>query len=175
MNKVFFISDCHFNHANILKFEPITRPFKTLEEMHETLIDRWNQTVNSGDTVYCLGDFAFGSQGVEVAKRLKGDKRLILGNHDTAPTSNYLKYFTKLYGVHSYKGYILTHVPVANQKHRFKGNIHGHLHSKVMDDPWYYNVSTEQLNHYPIEFSVLDAWHERYNKLGVFADGEEKS
>lgn len=170
MNKIFFIGDSHFGHSNILKFESFYRPFNDLEEMHETLIERWNSVVKKGDTVYHLGDFAFGNQNLRIAERLNGDKRLILGNHDTAPSLAYCKHFTKLYGVHSVHGYILTHVPVANQKHRFKGNIHGHLHSKLMDDPWYFNVSTEQLNHCPIEFDKLNSLHERANKLGVFSD-----
>lgn len=169
MNKVFFISDTHFGHSNIIKFEPVARPFETIEEHDEKLVDNWNSVVNKNDIVWHLGDFSMSQQAVNIAARLNGTKHLVMGNHDTAPTATYLKYFYKLHGVASYKGYILTHVPVHQQKHRYKGNIHGHLHSKRVRyevdpkligtemgyDPWYLNCSVEQINLTPILFEEL--------------------
>ena len=41
-------------------------------------------------------------------------------------------------------------------EYRYKGNIHGHMHSKAIDDPFYINVSIERLpNLQPIEFDLL--------------------
>ena len=51
-----YISDLHFGHANILKFD--NRPFRNTEEMETSLIENWNNTVLAGDTTYILGDFA---------------------------------------------------------------------------------------------------------------------
>lgn len=184
MIETFFISDTHFGHANILKFEPYARPFPDIRTHDIELVCRWNSVVRKKDIVYHLGDFAMGSQGIEIAAHLNGDKRLIMGNHDCAPTSTYMKYFTKIHGSISYKDFICTHIPVAsNQFHRFKGNIHGHLHSKVMKryslielpnsgelvdgeevDNRYFNVSVEHINLTPMRFSdILKQFEERQN------------
>jgi calcineurin-like phosphoesterase family protein len=40
-NKQFYISDWHYGHANVIAFD--NRPFKSLLEMDEALVDRWNE------------------------------------------------------------------------------------------------------------------------------------
>jgi calcineurin-like phosphoesterase family protein len=57
MEKVFFTSDTHFGHANIIKY--CGRPFASVEEMNRELIARWNAVVGPRDTVYHLGDRAW--------------------------------------------------------------------------------------------------------------------
>lgn len=52
-NKQFYISDWHYGHANVIAFD--NRPFKSLLEMDEALVDRWNAVVSPGDIVYVLG------------------------------------------------------------------------------------------------------------------------
>ena len=79
---LFFTSDTHFNHANIIRF--CSRPFETVEEMNEQLSLRWNEVVAPDDTVFHLGDFALGGSAVwtKVLDRLNGKIHLIMGNHD---------------------------------------------------------------------------------------------
>jgi calcineurin-like phosphoesterase family protein len=74
-----FTSDTHFGHARII--ELALRPFASVEEMDETMIERWNEIVAPGDTVHHLGDFAFADHNIYLP-RLKGHKHLIIGNHD---------------------------------------------------------------------------------------------
>ena len=78
---LFFISDLHFNHANIINLA--NRPFKDVLEMNKTLIENWNSIISKNDTVFILGDFCFGQASVwqKVITQLAGDKVLILGNH----------------------------------------------------------------------------------------------
>lgn len=79
---VFFTSDTHFGHANIIKY--CNRPFASKEEMDAVLLENWNSTVKPGDRIYHLGDFAFlkSDAARDLLKKLNGEKILIKGNHD---------------------------------------------------------------------------------------------
>ena len=80
---VFFTSDTHFGHKNILKY--CNRPFNSIEEMNEKIIENWNNKVGKNDKVFFLGDFMM-SQNPDKAKelinKLNGKKYLVFGNHD---------------------------------------------------------------------------------------------
>lgn len=81
--KIFFTSDLHFGHENVIRFDD--RPFNTVEEMDEEMIKRWNAKVGKGDIVYVLGDFiwkAATNEAVSIIRRLNGQIILIKGNHD---------------------------------------------------------------------------------------------
>lgn len=88
---IWFTSDTHFNHANIIKYS--NRPFKSVEEMNQTIIDNWVSVVKPEDTVYFLGDFAMGQNRLHesIFKQLTGDIVLIKGNHDSKSVASYLK------------------------------------------------------------------------------------
>ena len=76
-----YISDLHFGHKNVLKFD--RRPFSSVEEMNQTILDNWNNTIKSDDDVYLLGDIFWKNDlADEILPKLKGQKHLILGNHD---------------------------------------------------------------------------------------------
>lgn len=168
MPETWFISDTHFGHKNILEYEKDARPFANIEEMNEAIIDRWNSTISHKDLVYHLGDFCFGKYNLILAERLKGRKKLIMGNHDMYSSNDYLLYFEKLYGCYQWEGCILSHIPVhpSQLTERWKLNIHGHLHSKKIwdylglpmqwvEDSYYFNVSCEQNNLTPINADII--------------------
>lgn len=79
---IFFTSDLHFYHENIIRF--CNRPFSSVNEMNEKLIDNWNKTVTDDSIIFVLGDVCFGSSSNwnSCLSALKGKKILILGNHD---------------------------------------------------------------------------------------------
>lgn len=160
MSEVFFIGDTHFGHRGILKYEQEKRPFSCLEEMREYMIQEWNKVVSSEDKVYHLGDFCFGKENIHIAGRLNGKKYLILGNHDTYDTNDYLQYFRKVFGAFQFESCILTHIPVCSHQleKRFWANIHGHYHSKEFPHTsgQYLNVSCENLpNLAPITYGEV--------------------
>ena len=182
MPETWFTSDTHYGHKNILLFEKEARPFDTIEEMNEALISNYNSVVGDQDIVYHLGDFAFGQRHIDIAGRLKGQKRLVLGNHDTYPCESYLRYFTKLYGVKYWEKCILSHMPIHMynsaehlRSYKIRGanflNVHGHLHSKKImyhidrdgetypdwkeEDLNYFNVSVEQHGLTPVNADII--------------------
>lgn len=172
----FFVADCHFFHAKIIGFG---RPFATLEEHNETIVKNWNSVVNDNDVVWVLGDLVFaGKENLVIFERLKGKKRLVLGNHDTGSKDKYMKYFEKVEGAVEFgSDWILTHIPVHPQclEGRWRVNVHGHTHSvfiknthgnKVLKtpDPRYVCVSLEQTNYFPWTYEqVLNKVRENRN------------
>ena len=79
---IFFTSDTHFGHSKIIDY--CKRPFSSIEEHDKTLIQNWNNTVGQDDTVFHLGDFAYGNSQfiANIIKQLNGNIILIKGNHD---------------------------------------------------------------------------------------------
>jgi calcineurin-like phosphoesterase family protein len=92
----FYIADTHFGHEAILGL--CNRPFNSIREMDDYLVDAWNSVVRSTDFVYHLGDFSFGSyaHARQIFHRLNGNKFLILGNHDVDRDGNTLKHLRDL-------------------------------------------------------------------------------
>ena len=79
---IYYTADTHFGHKSII--DMCKRPFKTIHQMDRALIERWNERVGHEDTVYHLGDVAFGpvSEGRKYFDLLNGKKHLIVGNHE---------------------------------------------------------------------------------------------
>lgn len=163
MSKTFLISDTHFGHANILsfkdEFEQVIRPFSSVEEMNEIMIENWNKVVSSEDKVYHLGDLCFTKKWLDFSmSRLNGTKILIKGNHDNLKLSQYQQYFKDIRAYHTLDKFILSHIPLHPESlYRWKGNIHGHTHQRNLMDERYINVSVEQLNYTPIDFEQIKA------------------
>jgi len=89
--RIWFTSDTHFGHKNILKFCPNSRPVKSVEEHDERLIRNWQEQVGQNDRVYHLGDFFFcnGDRAKKILDRLPGQIHFIHGNHDKVISSNH--------------------------------------------------------------------------------------
>lgn len=166
--KVWVISDTHWNHANIIKYE--NRPFESTDHMDEEMIRAWNLTVAPGDIVYHLGDVVFGSTYVKenILPRLNGYKILRMGNHDRRNSKSiWLKYFDEVYNDDILlEDICLSHEPLSEYEMTrllalglIKGNCHGHLHSAIeeMDQSKYKCVSVELTDYRPIPFDEVKA------------------
>lgn len=172
MSKKFFISDLHFGHQNILKYE--NRPFSTVEQMDKQLIRNWNSVVGNNDEVYILGDVSFHKdprKTLNILKQLHGRKFLVLGNHDREILKNpklkeQFEWVRDYYKLH-YKGkkLILFHFPIQvwDERHHNAIHLYGHIHSNVgkhvmeYDIPNSYNVGADVNKYTPISFEeVLD-------------------
>jgi calcineurin-like phosphoesterase family protein len=142
--RIWFSSDNHYFHKNILKFCPTTRRGNSIEEMNELMIEAHNAKVQQHDRVYFLGDFCFGNaQDAEgVIKRLGGRKHLIYGNHDKVLKSNVhlQKYFES---VQDYKEItiegqkvVMFHFPMRewNSMHHGSYHLFGHVHGNLENE-----------------------------------------
>ncbi|MEK4025277.1 metallophosphoesterase [Sporosarcina sp. FSL W7-1283] len=137
MSDIYFTSDLHLCHKNILEFEE--RPFKKVEEMNSELIKVWNKTVKKKDKIFHLGDFCFGSyeKWVEIIKQLNGEKHFIKGNHDSLETLKKLKknghieeYYPVGYYMKTHKQVMhLTHYPMELGNRARLWSLSGHIHS----------------------------------------------
>lgn len=164
VHEKFFISDTHFFHANILKFVDDNgqriRPFSSLEEMHEYMIQRWNSVVKDQDYVYHLGDVTFRYDGPfnNLMSRLKGQKRLIIGNHDKIWNPSLQRWFQK---ADTWKGFKEGNFTATHHPHILSGlrdgdfNVHGHIHQNHMDDLHYINVSVEVRDYTPVHWDQI--------------------
>lgn len=157
--KVYFTSDLHIGHRNILKFTSEWRQGSTVEEHDEWIVDSWNSVVHKKDNVWILGDLLFGGPGtkdvpgqgwdqLKIVKKLNGQKNLILGNHDQMPISAYVDHFNQIKGFMNYKNFWASHAPVHPAELRGRKNIHGHVHHNTIElddepDPRYINVCVE--------------------------------
>ena len=140
---IYFTSDTHFGHENIIKM--CNRPFSSVEEMDETLVDKWNAKVKGNDTVYVLGDMFFRCtyNPEDILRRLKGKKILLEGNHDGSwmgkvDLQKYFLQVDKLIEVSDgTRGMTLCHYPMLTWKHAKKNAmIHGHIHNDISADYW---------------------------------------
>ena len=169
MANIFFCSDHHFYHQNILTFKrddgtPL-REFQDVNHMNEVMVQRHNERVRPNDKVYFLGDVTMSrnARGLEILGRMNGEKVLIKGNHDLCKPQQYLQYFKDIRGSHQFDGMVLTHIPIhPDSLARWGLNVHGHLHYQVVrlplsqiPDRRYYNVSMERINYTPISLEEV--------------------
>lgn len=156
---IWVISDTHWGHSNIIEYG--NRPFSNVKEMDDFMLTAWNETVKDGDVVYHLGDVYFGAEGGNLLPKLKGRKRLILGNHDNAKDQKLTSVFQKIsvWRLFPEFGLLLTHVPIHEgslfRKGSFMTNVHGHIHQNKIDDERYVNVCVEKIDYRPINIEEL--------------------
>lgn len=152
------ISDTHFDHTNIIKY--CDRPYGSVEAMNRSLIDNWNETVGEGDTVFFLGDLAFGHDPLSWLDFLNGHIILIRGSHDRFNAKESLVLHSGGIDV------LLIHDPVHIPEDWRGWVIHGHKHNTVpLIDPTRkrVNVSVEAIGYRPISVSRIVAMIQQAN------------
>ena len=135
----YYISDVHLFHKNVTSegsnFD--NRPFKTLEEMHETIKTNWNLAWKENEDV------------ISFVSKLKGNKHLIIGNHDRVKDQRYKQLFVEVCDYKEVKdningkeyNVVLSHYPLAfwNHQHHYRRDgeeykvwsiqLYGHVHN----------------------------------------------
>ena len=193
-SNVFFTSDTHFSHENIMHF--CNRPFKTVEEMNNALIDNWNKVVNKDSIVFHLGDFAWGNNWMPFLNKLNGHKILIMGNHDfknkdaTAFKNGFYYVCQQLYINIEHRKVILNHCPLLCYGGTYRVDndkvyqLFGHVHSGPYNTelnagldmvrlsnlfPTQYDVGVDNNNFTPISWYEVN---EKINKQLLYGNKE---
>lgn len=166
--KRYATADPHFGHANIIKH--CGRPFSSVEEMDQVMIDNINEVVMPKDELYVIGDFAFrGAKPKDYLDRINCKKViLILGNHDLGDNSDFYKVYpylelkkTELENEEGRKlNIVLFHYPMRSWNWSFHGSYHlfGHVHNnKHYDKPreLSLNVGVDCHNFKPLSFEEI--------------------
>ena len=155
----FVTADLHFDHAAILKHTG--RPFRDLDDMNRSLVEKWNDLVHKRDLVYILGDFAFKNHA-HWLDQLNGKKILILGNHDEMSQKCLEKFrevheshFCKINGVWVY----LNHYACLTWQNCHYGTYHlfAHSHDRIetMNLSMDVGVDTPLANYAPIPWENI--------------------
>lgn len=151
----YYISDLHLGHKNAIAFD--NRPFSTLAEMTETIINNWNSVVKKNDEVYILGDMFWSNDlALEVLPKLNGKLYLVKGNHDrlTAAIEAYFVWVKNLVEiVDEDRHVVLCHYPIAHWRNADYGTIHlyGHIHAARDSRPFTEYVTLMQQRGIPYE------------------------
>lgn len=139
---IYYISDIHFNDQKI--FDKCKRPFSGIDEFKNTIIKNWNSKVSESDDVYILGDIAEDTDedALMIFKELKGNKHLIVGNHDEKLVKAIKE--SKLFASIKFIDLIedagrkvcICHYPLMDWM-EFNRNgilVYGHIHNKTKDN-----------------------------------------
>jgi calcineurin-like phosphoesterase family protein len=158
---VFFTADTHFGHGGALGL--FRRPFASVHDMDEAMIQRWNESVGPADEVWHLGDFAVRRSAAEVTRilaALHGNVHLIAGNND-GPETVALRGFAS---VHHYvelemEGVqlVLCHYPFRSWNRMARGaiNLHGHSHGRLKRVPRQLDVGVDAWDFRPISLAKV--------------------
>lgn len=176
-----FTSDQHFLHSNIINY--CDRPFSTIEEMDEKLIEDWNAFIKDGDTIFHLGDFSLGTfeQVAPIFKRLNGrivmldmdwhhDRRWIVFARHSAEIKN-LKLISPSTVIKLDEQYIhLSHYPLARWDRQHYGSWHlfGHCHGRFRPVGLAMDVGVDAVEHEVGKFRPLSL-----DEVKCFMDDKE--
>jgi len=164
-SKVFFIGCPHFWHKKIIEYTK--RPFNSVEEMNETMINNWNSVVKHNDKVILHGDVIFNKGDIDpsvILNRLNGDILLSLGNHDDPEklvrSSRNIIITRDILDIQvNGQNIVCFHYPMKSWNKAFHGSWHTycHVHTEFQspDDELSYNVSVEWNDYTPISFDKL--------------------
>lgn len=112
------------------------------------------------DHIWHLGDVIMGDRKdiPRIMHRLKGKKRMLLGNHDVIKGNELMSFFQKveLWRIFKEHNFICTHVPILKECFRKVAfNLHGHLHHSLIPDPAYINVCVEHTGYSPVHLDSI--------------------
>ncbi|WP_267643703.1 metallophosphoesterase [Haloarchaeobius amylolyticus] len=161
----YLVSDLHLDHGNIIEY--CDRPFDSVEEMNETLVENWNTVVDPGDEVLFGGDLTISYDEGDLLhwlEALNGELVFLVGNHDGTVFDSldgvgFFEHYQFEYGGHRFYA---VHDPVDAPPNVPGWVLHGHHHNNWPDEfPFVdpeerrVNFSVELLDYRPLAMETL--------------------
>lgn len=168
MSNLWVTADLHFGHVGIVKKG---RPFSSVEEMDEALIERWNARVRPNDRVHVIGDFSGSTDAAylgRIFKLLNGFKELEWGNHDSRAVMQLPWVGRSEQRVIKHDGlkFVLAHHFRASWDHMYRGSYHlfGHTHGHLVPRGRSMDVGVDSWGYEPISIEEAVFAMKKYNK-----------
>ena len=159
-------SDLHL--GNLGSARAFDRPFRTVREMDQAMMDAWYELVGRTDTIICLGDATVDGSVLahhqEWWREAPGTKLLVLGNHDLNRAALREAGFTMQCSLAlcatdpplALSHYPLRQIPVGAI------NLHGRLHEGTEPTRRHINLAVEQTDYSPVGLIwILDKARQR--------------
>lgn len=138
---VYWASDIHYNHFNAIHHA--NRPFKTVEEMDEYILETLRTTLTPSDILFTLGDIFWKCDYEKIKKFvdcIPCPWYFILGNHDNEnilkfePLAKKLKKVGDIFDVNlrdekEEYNIIMSHYPIESWPRSHYGSVHLHGHN----------------------------------------------
>jgi len=158
-----FTADFHLSHKNIIKY--CNRPFKDVEQMDSVILTNLENSLESGDTLYYLGDLTFKEEiAKEFFKRFNDLKiYYIIGNHDNIKVLNvaqkHCKKVANLIDI-EIEGISITLCHYAmriwNKSHFNAWQLYGHSHGTLNSLGKQYDVGVDNNGFKPVSLDSLN-------------------
>jgi calcineurin-like phosphoesterase family protein len=173
----YFLSDTHFGDDKIIQL--YNRPFKSVDDMNQSLIKNINARIDENDILYFLGDFCmkksskypFGNEFSYYRNQIKCKNIIFVEgkthDHNNGTKTNIESIVIEHGGCRIY----MTHNPKF-AKEEFKFNFTGHLHGqkgtfqKLGKKSIIVDLSVENWNYYPVDINEIIQAYSLWLKQG---------
>jgi calcineurin-like phosphoesterase family protein len=145
----YLISDLHLDHDNIIDY--CDRPFSSVEEMNETLVEHWNSLISPTDEVLYGGDLTIRTSAgalLDWLDELNGEIIFLLGNHDGTVVEglDQVQFVTDFQFTHRGVPFYAVHDPVDGPSNPKGWLLHGHHHNNWPDEFPFVDHDTRSVN-----------------------------
>ena len=143
--RIWFASDLHYGHQNILNLNPESRSrFGSIDVMDDWILEELSSKISSSDILFILGDLIWKESPSDIKNLsavLPVNSYRVIGNHDGKNLRAWGGCWSGVYDlldvIIKWKGEdiqaTLSHYPILDWNHRYRGswNIHGHCHGNI--------------------------------------------
>lgn len=166
MSELWFTSDEHYGHENILRF--CSRPFKNIYENIDVLVKNHNSVVPKSARVYHLGDMFWRTlplkTALDIVHSLNGQHYYIWGNHDQLMQGNNIlrEAFVWCKDIefleYQKQKIMLCHYAMRTWRNSHRGSwqLYGHTHGGLPEDKSLsFDVGVDAWNFMPVSFEQI--------------------